>query len=324
MKIFDSVFIQPTYSCALNCPGCYVKASMSETRRQVHQTVLVDFLEWLWSSHDIHTRQVTLSVDNLPKEPLQQDWWIMVRALDKCIELREKYVGRTQLHLTVHDIPAFKEYLGPVKRLYGDPQVDLVSLSKIHGTHAEECWIRVAKEHGKRINWNYAVPTNIYNGPNGVYANVNHFIQVLKWVDSAYLILHKPPLGKSYDVKVLNAYKRFLSYMDGNLPPEEKAKIIVDGCVRDSYNFVSKGYGCGVNTRRIHLWPDGHVSGCPYNTSGGRSAHTLQKIIENVYAATEEYEFTSCQLPSDYYYRVPRNQSPDKHPKLHTISGAST
>lgn len=310
MKIFDAVFIQPTYGCALNCPGCYVKESVKH--KQVQANTICDFLEWLWDGSRVYTRQITLAVDNLPPTH-NYNWHTMVKTMDKCLELRQKYGNRTEFHMTVHSVKALIEYLGAAKKLCGYPLVDLLSISDITGTHDEWCWLSVARDSGQKINWNYTVPTSI-DGLDGGYTELNRFYMAINCVDTVHLVLHKPGLGESYTSEVIEAYKKFLRVLNNNLNPEQKTKIIVDGCVRDSYNFVTKGYGCGANTRKIHLWPDGHVSGCPYNTRGGSPAYTLKEIIENVYDATTAYEFTDCQIPVDYYHKSPRGEDHTTQP----------
>jgi hypothetical protein len=127
------------------------------------------------------------------------------------------------------------------------------------------------------------------------------FLAVLKYVDTAYLILRKCGLGRKQSTKSIQEYQSILKQLDTVLNEENKKKIIIDSCVVDSYNYLTQGHGCRANIGKIHIWPDGHVSGCPYNMDGGRPATNLIELVENIDEVFNYYEFKECNIPNDYF-----------------------
>jgi MoaA/NifB/PqqE/SkfB family radical SAM enzyme len=263
MRNIDAIFIQPTYGCALNCSGCYVKESIQNG--QMPKRIFKEFLEYIYSSGRVNVGQVTVAVDNLPEgfsDKEKRDYGIMLETYKSAIELKRESGSKTELHLTVNSYPAYVKYLrkvGVSNQPHNSPSpVNLVSYSHIAPKFVEifERSYKKYEEGDPQINYNYM--------PDGKWDN---YAEALKFVHMSYFVLHKPGLGNRLDPMQVQLYKEGLRFVD-TLPRELKKKVIVDSCVTDSHDFLSTGYGCSANIRKIHVWPDGHVSGCPYNKGG--------------------------------------------------------
>ena len=324
MKMLDAVFIQPTYSCALDCKGCYVKESTKSAQQETAK-LFKDFVDWLLENNQVRTRQITLAVDNLPsprrvsmRDPVHRTRVAMLDILHHLITTIDKSnPNHPELHLTVNSPEAATEYfreLGPEIDTQAMSTVTLVSYSHLAQRHLS--WLQNSKPSREaaqlEVNYNYM--------PDGRY---DLYREVLEHVDMSYVILHKAGLGKRNDPKQIQVFKEALRVID-TWPRHLKDKVIVDSCVTDSYKFKTTGFGCSANISKVHVWPDGHVTGCPYNKDGGRPAYELVGLVNNLKEALNRYEFLgetiSCTIPGDFYGRGDRRTPGGS--KLHVVTSS--
>ncbi len=295
MRYLDAIFIQPSYGCALDCKGCYVKESVQNG--QMPRELIKEFLEYLFTGYRIQTRQITIAVDNLPEgngDQSTRDRHIMLGTLKTAVDLKKETKSDTELHVTANSYAALYKYWRQIGPFYIDNErspVNLISYSHIPKSVLFKMRDYFATKSHTQINYNYT--------PDGNWAA---YEEALKVVDMSYFVLHKAGLGHRNDPKQIQLYKEGLRFVD-TLPEELKKKVVVDSCVTDSYDFLKTGHGCSANIRKIHIWPDGHVSGCPYNKEGGHPAHTLEQLISNIEEVMKQYEFRKCTIPKDYFGR---------------------
>ena len=131
--------------------------------------------------------------------------------------------------------------------------------------------------------------------------SLDNLKKTLPYVDMSYVILHKTGLGNKNDLVRIGYFKEALHEID-TWPEEYKKKIFVDHCVQDAFKFKKTGNGCSANVSKLHVWPDGHISGCPYNKNGGPPSRDITEFKDAMDKALDGsvYDFSSCTIPADY------------------------
>jgi hypothetical protein len=286
MKMLNAVFIQPTFSCALNCKGCYVKES--KQAGQMNRELLCSTIRYMWISTKFQVNQITLAVDDMPENEMSI---IMLDALREVLRLKSVYGKKVELHLTCNSMKTLDKYIDiGIPLRYIAMNVDLISFS--HLSEEDELRLEYFRSYTK-VNYNYM--------PGG---NLNAYRAMLKHVDMSYFLFYKTGLGRLNDPRAISRFKESLAAI-ANWSQEERSKITVDGCIRDAAKYQVSGFGCSANISRIHIWPDGHVTGCPYNKDGGKPARNMTGVIDNIEDALSKYEFKSCTIPRDYFSKTP-------------------
>lgn len=287
MKNLKTVFIQPTFGCALNCKGCYVKESVQSG--QMDADLIETLIRYLWIGTRYNIEQITIAVDDIPEDDYTAN--IMSSALQTALRLRSVYGKKIELHLTMNSVKTFDKYIDRNFGLrYIAENSDLISIS--HLTELDELRLEYLRSFTK-INYNY-MPGN----------DLNSYRKMLQHVDMSYYLLYKTGLGRLNDPRAIEKFKNGLEEIK-QWSPEERSKIVVDGCVRDTAKYITSGFGCASNVSRIHVWPDGHVTGCPYNKDGGIPARNMTDVIDRIEATLGVYEFKSCSIPRDYFSKQP-------------------
>ena len=245
------------------------------------------FLDDLYFKGKLYTNQFTLAVDNLPAEGEDREY--MIQALGMAIWYKQNAAQEmqdTELHLTVNSWSTLKGYLDASNFELEDlRQVALLSISSpISKSELEEI-----REWAPDIVLNWQVQ------PYGRF-NREKFENRLANFDQAYFIIHKGP-----DMNMINPGNWHAWYSKiYNLPLELRDKIHIDSCAKDNWKFQRSGFGCSANISKIHIWPDGHVTGCPYNQrtydDRGTEAATAAELHRNIKLSSERYEYRDCKL----------------------------
>lgn len=273
---------------ANNCVvhNCYVKESVQAG--QMSADLLASTIRYMWISTRFSVDTITLAVDDLPNTEMAA---IMVSSLREVLRLKSVYGKRVELHLTCNSMKTLDKYIdNNISLRYIAMNADMISFS--HLSEEDELRLEYLRSYTK-INYNY-IPGN----------DLRSFRKMLSFVDMSYLLFYKTGLGRLNDPRAIATFKRSLSEI-ATWSAEERKKISVDRCIMDAAEYKVSGFGCSANISRIHIWPDGHVTGCPYNKDGGKPARNMTGIIDNINAALGEYEFNSCSIPRDYFSKQP-------------------
>lgn len=297
----NTLFIQPTHYCGLNCDGCYVKAHFGQ-KHQVSAEEQVRLFKMFWSSDKAWANQITVSIDDVPDyfggkqtDHLRKLTHSILRVVEKDERARHE---RPELHFTMHSLNTWDQYEadGDIKLLR---HLDVLSISS--KSRRDE----YIKEY---------IPSTIFNRnymcPPG--CETWDFVRVMKHVtsevewssgyDHIYFIIQKLPLGVTYYPEILEQQKKYVTrakeiytiFQDklGN-------KISLDSCVSDSIKSKTTGFGCSANVSKFQVWPDGTVSGCPYSFRGhGKVGNTAEDILDNIREARRVSDFKKCYLPT--------------------------
>lgn len=297
MKVLDALFIQPTFACALDCRGCYVKESTKGS--QLSKSELAKFVYSLWTDKRVLVSAITIAVDNIPKfDQVSKD--IMVNTLGIALKRASDNPGQIELNVTMNSPDTLHQYADAgISPLTIFKNCDLVSFSHIKGTDITQ--LKELRAEGKaKLNYNYTHSNQ---------EKIIRYLHTLQHVDMSYYVLHKAGLGKTNDPEAIKVFKEGLLAMK-DWPQDIKNKVVVDRCVQDAFSYVKTGFGCNANVSRMQVWPDGHVTGCPYNKDGGKPASTMNDIYNNIIEVGKEYEFNRCTIPTGY-----RGQQQEVKPK---------
>jgi len=107
------------------------------------------------------------------------------------------------------------------------------------------------------VNFNYMVK--------GGEEGNKYFSMGCMYADQVYLVLKKPALGDPMPREDLTNWMkaRVLAKALAGKNPE---KIIEDHCVMDSMFYNDCGQCCSAHTSKSHVWPNGCITGCPYDS----------------------------------------------------------
>lgn len=295
----ETLFLQPTWSCAKNCIGCYVKEKESKFgSEEIDFRIWLELLSRIDTDNNIKANQITLALDTLPKDQWSDSYSKMydIAQLYKSI-IRNRYGENVKYHLTVNAVSDLEQYTQ--SELYEG--LDLISVSNINNLDDIKL-IKQCAPHTK-INWNVLASTLVKKP-------VDQIKEILTHVNQCYLLLPKAPLG--LDGHDFSSFLHAVGIMVRDLKavtPESDStwcavpglgdKIHIDRCMIDGLEYGKEGTGCASNISRFQIWPDGRVTGCAYNSHNqyGKKAESFQDILDNLFDARTRYEFNSCTIP---------------------------
>jgi hypothetical protein len=296
----NTLFLQPTRWCALNCAGCYVKEH-SGGPDGYHTPVYEQAKLIRYYLENNLANQITVSMDNFDVSTQ-----LSMRTLyDHILFLIENVPSMsTEVHMTFHNLNTFIKYIDHTESNFADAELlDVISFSNIKESDYKQLIILADKTH---INYNHLVPSNVTSFNIDKY--VQHITEIGEIVNSIYLVMYKRPIGhKAKNIVSIGDKSRMqtdISYIKTVLervPKHVREKINIDGCLEDTIKFYQTGFGCSANISRIQVWPDGSVSGCPYAFTGSTpTGQTVHDILENIKSTRQSYDFDRCHLPNVY------------------------
>lgn len=300
----NALFIQPTTWCARNCNGCYVKGFANNNIKSHSNISLFKQIFYALNinhetlgrelTHPLYVNQVTLALDQMPVDRAVRQ--VMKDLFYNFLESKAHSIGG-EFHATVHTVNDLLEYmkdstnkLMPIHEWR--IQLDMLSISHIN--IIDQLYLeQIRKFIAPAINWNLTVDPSV-----DMEKIKKSFSDIVEWVDSVYLVLHKPNTGHFFDEKTFLIHQDFLKFIK-TLPQKVQDKVTIDGCLSDSRRFLSTGYGCSSNISRFQVWPDGSVTGCAYNQNRITPPATdITSFLKNIHEASKVYEFDKCKIPT--------------------------
>jgi hypothetical protein len=258
----------------------------------------IKFFHTFWNSEQAWANQITLSIDNLSKQPNQYSY--MKEYLSSVLNIVSKDTRskdqRPELHITVHNLDALGEYQLP--QIYS--LVDVISVSSQHNKDFNADGLASIFPRKWIFNRNFMVPRDVGQWTQEDFDYQLTYKNYLYCYDHVYFLINKLPLGtpKPIDIEKQKAYLAGAMRLYTLLKQDLGDKISLDSCVSDSQQYHSSGFGCSANISKFQVWPDGTVSGCPYAFSGyGEIAKSAEDILENIRIARRQYDFSRCYIP---------------------------
>lgn len=300
-KIYiDHLMIQPTYNCALNCNKCYVKEhEIANSRVLLGSDIWSNLFISLSLAEKVQPKQITIALDDLPITPdkmtIRAEMLNIIRNFISIFKDRNK---ETVVAATSNSWKTFSEYDLTQRPLSYDPSFDLVTLSYPPRPHLMN-GLEKLRQNGVVFNQNITIDTIT---PLSLEEHLrNTLIINSQYFDSFYLLLLKDYSSNRPNNQNIQDVIELIYRLKDNLPYEVSEKIVIDDCLTDSLNYLEKGHTCSAGISKIHVWPDGRVSGCPYMTAArGKVAETAQDIIDNIRAEVgSNKDFNSCYIPDE-------------------------
>jgi hypothetical protein len=310
----NTLFIQPTRDCALECKGCYVKEHIPNPN-QIDLRILVEVFKHFYLGEEASANQITISLDNMPKDNQVRSAQMFDFALE-CFDFvaRHKTETSPEVHVTVHDLATLESYSKwTAETLF--VAVDLISLSYISESDLPAIQ-KIQSQYKVKINFNHMIPHNVSS--NNIDSHVKHLTAIGEVVDFIYLLMFKRPIHDKLvrigDTERMRKTMAYAGTMFQRLPPAIANKITVDGCLEDAIRHSKTGQTCSSNVSRFQIWPDGSVTGCAYAFGGDRpEGKTVNDIMDNIRLAQKESDFRSkCYLP-EVYNSIKSNGLPRVH-----------
>lgn len=264
----DHVMYQPQFKCLAGCKGCYIGGSNVATYEGEINTEVLDLID----AGKLTCEQFTVSLDTLYQIPeslvktLERIWYELPTDIELCITAQN--ISSVQRYMTAMKLN-LEQFLGPLT---------ILSLSNmpVQGKKCQE--IReVCDKMGTIINYNKCI--------SGDMSDVRSFRIGCRNAHQVYLVLFKEKLGGQQNPEMV---KWLIKAQQIAL--EENQNVEMDHCFKDALTHNKSGRKCGAGISKVAIWPDGGVSGCPYDTnrvgcsSAGKRKTTwesLQDIIVN-------------------------------------------
>ena len=281
-----SLLIQSSYACSINCSGCYLK-----TREDFDSQIMMDpvvfhaLLERFCDRKafpNCWTNEITISIDCLSPKIYQRE--TLIKYLN--IKQYSKFNNGPRIHLTANSLKELNKYPNSAEI----QSAKLLSLSNIY--HDDLLALRLLRNNGVRIGWNYVVPTNIESG--NPKDDIEDFVKIVDEIDQVYLILQKGNVSRT--TQAVKSWSKRVGLLE-TLPESVTKKIILDQCMVNALDHKMNPKlvtGCSSNISIFHVWPNGSVTGCPYKQEKTRPADTVDGIIQNIEKARESWDFTNC------------------------------
>ena len=277
----NSLFIQPTYWCAINCSGCYVKERNIEKKIvSMPRETIVDFIKKVLVGTDIKVNELTISMDDLSQEINQYEYMrgIFRSTIGFLEHLKDQdSTYKPKVNMTFHTIPTYLKYLGHwvrnlnedwkdyllndnhcfteekliEKMVYSVQDLNMISFSHLDFNPLTKRILKEIRDE-TTINYNLLIPRRVNNS--NIRKHFQHLIDASENVDHIYLVIKKDPIGKGRSSITKEKSEKnmrddlyYINYMSAYLPNRILNKIDIDGCVQDIKKYNKSGHGCSSN-----------------------------------------------------------------------------
>lgn len=305
----NALFLQPTRFCARNCDGCYVIAHKDQAFHTSAWEQCRLFRKFYFNEDNCSTNQITISIDDMPKEEGYQRLHMKEIFIEiiACIRDYPRPINRPEVHMTFHTHHTIKQYLEILPSIYSNQIriLDMISISEISLSQGN--FYQSLMGGNAKLNWNYLIPE--IDSSFDWNKEVKKFQFAHQHFDHIYLVIKKSPVGRHRDLLTkigdknrMNNDILYIKTILGKLSPEIQRKINIDGCLLDTQRYFKTSFGCSSNISKFQVWPDGTVTGCPYAfNSNGDQAKTAENILANIRNERKRYDFKDrCHLPKVY------------------------
>lgn len=287
----DHIMWQPQFKCQSKCKGCYLRKSKAA---QYQGPLNYDIINLVFVEEEITCNQFTISLDTIYKidnELLEQIKWIWQyyhAATNSDIE-----TATPQLCITVENWNTVIRWANAMDisiHNFLEP-LCMLSISKLPtlGKKCEDIH-NICREAGTELNFNKLVKKDMDDLAKKIFR-----IQC-RYVDNIYLVFKKSPLGIKQDPDMVDHWLQALS-----IAADEAglSKLCTDICIRESHRKIKNNLTCSACIGKISVWPDGSVTGCPYDTNylGSPQTRSTREEIKQVITSKDNHPMKFCTIP---------------------------
>lgn len=228
----------PSFNCKGSCYQCYLQEGKLAIARDWNISGFRTFIK------NKRIDQITISLD--------RDWNIRE---GKYLKQTIVNITSSQIYLTFSSESHCKDWLLHTDILH---LIDGIFLSEIENiTHLLPL---------KELLNSYDIQLGI--NTRQLKSNLNSF-------DIIHILVHKPKLGDPVDTLALTRYWK----LEENIRRSFPNKLVPDQCM-ESIEAIRKGEAtsCHAGIQIQTLWPDGTITGCPYNSNGLTTGNPREDI----------------------------------------------
>lgn len=289
---------QPIFKCKATCKGCYVRESESS---KYNGPLRADILDYIFKDKKVDCEQLTISLDTLysfsdVQDLVQKlkDLWKLYREGEKTVFGGEKSFSKEDRYLpelcvTVQNMNALTLWLQQLEMSLEQFMYPLtvLSLSQLP-VQGKVCLplVEEAEKNNVILNYNKVVTEKT--------ASQKGFEMGVRYAHRTYLALHKNPLGEEQNPDAPQYIEDAIQAAD----EQHRNKITVDVCITDALIKTRKEeHACSAGISKVHVWPDGSVTGCPYDSHhimGEKLPDTFQELRQVV--AANAHPFKKCRI----------------------------
>lgn len=288
----DHVMYQPIFHCTAGCRGCYIAASPSS---KYNGPVNTEILDLIFKTKKVSCRQLTISLDTMKEAPPEELLSALGVIWNNYWTSRRDYFP--DLCVTAHDWTTLVRWAKWMKISTRDfiAPLTVLSLSRFP-IKASTC------EQIKEITTKTKTTLN-YNRLAEPITRKIELANGIQYADHIYLVYKKNPLGSKQSVKELqnlrNLYDHVLSMRS------DRNTITIDKCISDSLQHNKTGKTCGAAISKVHVWPDGSTTGCPYNSHHIGQKRNRELIQYNTWQSLQDtivnracHPMGHCKIPN--------------------------
>lgn len=288
----DHIMWQPTSNCNEKCDGCYVRKSIASKYKGPLQTEILDLI---FKYKTVLCSQFTISLDTFlqPKEAHKA----LARSIDwlfNCYNESKELKNLPDLCITARDINSVErwccllgmelsQFLGPIK---------ILSLSSFPVQEKEiKNLENICKRTQTVLNYNVLIRENT--------STKKEFGIGCKHADQIYIVLYKEALGLHQKYKAVKDLLKAAAVAS----KIAKGKVYIDRCLLDSDHYIETGEKCGAGIEKIHIWPNGMATACPYDSGyvvAGNSSSEKQNTwveLSKIINSTMCHPMSFCSIP---------------------------
>jgi len=244
----NHVMWQPIFECIGSCTGCYVKKSPSARYTGPIKTEVLDLIK----EGKLKCDQLTISLDSFrkPAPAKVKEFTDILKHLLATWSTHDPELG-----FAVHDVNALTQWIYAMNMKLSEvlKKITILQISSFPALGKDCDELRAACKSADTIL--------IYNKTiKPTTATSKKFAMACRYADKVHLVLHKSVLGERQSRSAISNWARAIK-----ASPADKLEL--DQCMTSSRKWIENAYSCSAGIDRVHIWPDGFATACPYDSN---------------------------------------------------------
>lgn len=131
--------------------------------------------------------------------------------------------------------------------------------------------------------------------------------RTLTYTKRCKLIVAKEPLGQEQSASYLAWFMQLFLNIEDFLKKKNTLlldRMSIDPCITTCAAQQKEDHKCSANVNMVHIWPNGHVTGCPYKCAMSRTgiSRTIQikQALLNLKCLRNRYDYDLCSMNRAY------------------------